>query len=181
MPHNFACRVQAVNLLVANSLEYETYHWQPCARFVNPNIRYLVIYLYLGQGMPYDLILSSEKSADDPHLPSDNTTVSPTEPSFLAKMRASAIDKKISEGDSRETLRDKEYQLPVMTCMTCKPLITVPGAPKTPLANSANGTFGDMELYVTIELNAILRASSAVIPPMLENANAPLSGIVMLA
>lgn len=58
--------------------------------------------------MPYDLILSSEKSADDPHLPSDNTTVSPTEPSFLAKMRASAIDKKISEGDSRETLRDKE-------------------------------------------------------------------------
>lgn len=65
--------------------------------------------------------------------------------------------------------------------MTCKPLITVPGAPKTPLANSANGTFGDMELYVTIELNAILRASSAVIPPMLENANAPLSGIVMLA
>ena len=51
MPHNFACRVQAVNLLVANSLEYETYHWQPCARFVNPNIRYLVIYLYLGQGI----------------------------------------------------------------------------------------------------------------------------------
>lgn len=53
MPRNFACRVQAVNLLVANSLEYETYHWQPCARFVNPNIRYLVIYLYLVQGMPY--------------------------------------------------------------------------------------------------------------------------------
>lgn len=67
-----------------------------------------------------------------------------------------------------------------MTCMTCKPLITVPGVPKTPLANSENGTFGDMELYVTIELNTILRASSAVILSVLENANDPLSGIVML-
>ena len=59
-------------------------------------------------------------------------------------------------------------------------MITVPGVPKTPLANSENGTFGDMELYVTIELNTILRASSAVIFSVLENINEALSGIVLL-